>query len=166
MYILQCSLLLCLVYSTIFLSVLFSVLTKHIVLITFFFFFRQNIRNFRSLLFYSQVHIYRMRGKRWLHGTIGAKILRGNRKKKIKKYRSTKKFKTVEQTRKKNPYLQPLMFSLEITDKLEKTKMKIWSLNEAHPKIENQPPINNEEDGGLQAGYSKIINKGLLCQFT
>lgn len=93
-----------------------------------------------------------MRGKRWLHGTIGAKILRGNRKKIIKKYKSTKKFKIVEQIRKKKPYLQPMKFSLEITDKLEKTKMQISSLKEAHPKIENQPPINNEEDGGFPAG--------------
>lgn len=45
-----------------------------------------------------------------------------------------------------------MKFSLEITDKLEKTKMQISSLKEAHPKIENQPPINNEEDGGFLAG--------------
>lgn len=30
--------------------------------------------------------------------------------------------------------------------------MKISSLKEAHPKTENQPPINNEADGGFLAG--------------
>ena len=33
-----------------------------------------------------------------------------------------------------------------------KNKMKISSLKEAHPKTENQPPINNEADGGFLAG--------------
>lgn len=44
--------------------------------------------------------------------------------------------------------------------------MKISSLKEAHPEIDNQPPINKEEDGGfLQANYSKITRE-FICRLT